>query len=179
MLASIATHPIVSVHLRPSKFPPDSPHLKPLKNPIFSTKPKTSYLHLNSLSGPKMNQPISRRKLSASPTEPILSEEEQEEVSPEDSERLAVVVMPIEKPRLALKFIWMRKKIGIGLNQVIPRYGTIPLSPYYFWPREDAWEQLKLLLESKPWISQNQVHILLNQATDIILLWQERNENFY
>ncbi|KAG7036736.1 30S ribosomal protein 3, chloroplastic, partial [Cucurbita argyrosperma subsp. argyrosperma] len=88
-------------------------------------------------------------------------------------EKLGVVVKPMEKPRLVLKFIWMEKNIGIGLDQMIPGHGTIPLSPYYFWPRKDAWEELKVLLESKPWISQKQMIILLNQATDIINLWQQ------
>ncbi|KVI02804.1 30S ribosomal protein 3, chloroplastic-like [Cynara cardunculus var. scolymus] len=93
--------------------------------------------------------------------------------TPLESEKLGVVVKPMEKPRLVLKFIWMEKNIGLALDQVIPGYGTIPVSPYYFWPRKDAWEELKMMLESKPWISQKQVIILLNQATDIINLWQQ------
>ncbi|KAG9140402.1 hypothetical protein Leryth_018529 [Lithospermum erythrorhizon] len=87
--------------------------------------------------------------------------------------KLCVVVKPMEKPRLVLKFIWMEKNIGIALDQVIPGQGTIPLSPYYFWPRKDAWEELKVMLESKPWISHGKMVNLLNQATEIINLWQE------
>ncbi|XP_008230398.1 PREDICTED: 30S ribosomal protein 3, chloroplastic-like [Prunus mume] len=94
-----------------------------------------------------------------------------------EKEKLGVVVKPIEKPRLVLKFIWMEKNIGIALDQMIPGHGSIPLSPYYFWPRKDAWEELKVLLESKPWISQKQMIILLNQATDIINLWQQSGGN--
>ncbi|MCD7463428.1 hypothetical protein HAX54_050565 [Datura stramonium] len=94
-------------------------------------------------------------------------------IQKEDVQKLGVVVKPMEKPRLVLKFIWMEKNIGISLDQVIPGHGTIPLSPYYFWPRKDAWEELKVMLESKPWISQKQMIILLNQATDIINLWQQ------
>ncbi|KAL3525449.1 hypothetical protein ACH5RR_013821 [Cinchona calisaya] len=93
--------------------------------------------------------------------------------NPPQKKKLGVVVKPMEKPRLVLKFIWMEKNIGISIDQVIPGYGTIPLSPYYFWPRKDAWEELKILLESKTWISQKQMVILLNQATDIINLWQQ------
>ncbi|KAI7757656.1 hypothetical protein M8C21_028516 [Ambrosia artemisiifolia] len=98
------------------------------------------------------------------------------ETVPEESEKLGVVVKPMEKTRLVLKFTWMDKNIGLALDQVIPGYGTIPVSPYYFWPRKDAWEELKVMLESKPWISQKQVIILLNQATDIINLWQQSEQ---
>lgn len=83
----------------------------------------------------------------------------------------------VEKPKLVLKFIWMEKNIGLGLDQVIQGHGTVPLSPYYFWPRKDAWEELKTTLESKPWISQKKMIILLNQATDIINLWQQSGGN--
>ncbi|GFZ09047.1 ribosomal protein PSRP-3/Ycf65 [Actinidia rufa] len=39
--------------------------------------------------------------------------------------------------------------IGLALDQMIPGRGTIPLSPYYFWPRKDALEELKVMLETK------------------------------
>ncbi|KAK8686778.1 hypothetical protein V6N13_125796 [Hibiscus sabdariffa] len=88
-----------------------------------------------------------------------------------------VAVKQVGKPRLVLKFIWMEKNIGLALDQVIPGHGTVPLSPYFFWPRKDAWEELKATLESKPWISQKKMIILLNQATDIINLWQQSGGN--
>ncbi|CAL9094282.1 unnamed protein product [Musa textilis] len=87
------------------------------------------------------------------------------------------VVKPPEKPRLVLRFIWMEKNIGLALDQVIPGHGTVPLSPYYFWPRKDAWEELKSKIEEKSWISQKRMIILLNQATDIINLWQQSGGN--
>lgn len=92
-------------------------------------------------------------------------------------QKLKVGVKEVEKPTLVLKFIWMEKNIGLALDQKIPGHGTIPLSPYYFWPRKDAWEELKTTLESKPWISQKKMIILLNQATDIINLWQQSGGN--
>ncbi|XP_004145640.2 30S ribosomal protein 3, chloroplastic [Cucumis sativus] len=107
----------------------------------------------------------------------LLVADDSDSVSSPVKEKLGVVVKPMEKPRLVLKFIWMEKNIGIALDQMIPGHGTIPLSPYYFWPRKDAWEELKVLLESKPWISQKQMIILLNQATDIINLWQQGGGN--
>ena len=72
-----------------------------------------------------------------------------------------------------LRFVWMDKNIGIAVDHVVPGHGTVPLSPYYFWPRKDAWEEIKTVLESKKWISRKQTILLLNQATDVINLWQQ------
>ncbi|KAF3643413.1 30S ribosomal protein 3, chloroplastic [Capsicum baccatum] len=108
-------------------------------------------------------------------TEPVVadtSESSVQEIQKSDMKKKV-----IEKPRLVLKFIWMEKNIGLGLDQVLPDHGSVPLSPYFFWPRKDAWEELKTTLESKPWISQKQMIILLNQATDIINLWQQSGGN--
>uniref|UniRef100_A0A7N0ZS26 30S ribosomal protein 3, chloroplastic n=1 Tax=Kalanchoe fedtschenkoi TaxID=63787 RepID=A0A7N0ZS26_KALFE len=122
-----------------------------------------------------------RRAAVASSSAAVAEDEEQFAASASGqavaTPKLGVVVKPIEKPRLVLKFIWMEKNIGLALDQKIPGHGTVPLSPYYFWPRKDAWEELKVLLESKPWISQKQMIILLNQATDIINLWQQSGGN--
>ncbi|CAL0314646.1 unnamed protein product [Lupinus luteus] len=125
--------------------------------------------------------------LSASSSDsPLLAQQQEQDQSllnqsssqqSQSPQKLGVVVKPNDKPRLVLKFIWMEKNIGIALDQMIPGHGTIPLSPYYFWPRKDAWEELRELLESKPWISQKQMIILLNQATDIINLWQQSGGN--
>ncbi|KAK7340979.1 hypothetical protein VNO77_21698 [Canavalia gladiata] len=139
-------------------------NLKPLTFPSIQTKPSLTF-----------NIPKSTRlRLSASAAETAVVENDS---PPPEPEKLGVVVKPTEKPRLVLKFIWMEKNIGIALDQMIPGHGTVPLSPYYFWPRKDAWEELKELLESKPWISQKQMIILLNQATDIINLWQQSGGN--
>ncbi|XP_024399263.1 small ribosomal subunit protein cS23 [Physcomitrium patens] len=84
-----------------------------------------------------------------------------------------VAVAAPKKQRVLLRFLWLEKNIGIGLDQVVPGHGTVPLSPYFFWPRKDAWEELKAKLDSKGWISRKRTIILLNQATDIINLWQQ------
>lgn len=111
------------------------------------------------------------------PIEAEEATEVEESIPKQEIEKVEVTVKQVEKPRLVLKFIWMEKNIGLALDQVIPGHGTVPLSPYYFWPRKDAWEELKTTLESKPWISQKKMIILLNQATDIINLWQQSGGN--
>ncbi|KAJ9554096.1 hypothetical protein OSB04_018141 [Centaurea solstitialis] len=126
------------------------------------------------------NSPIQRfHKLSVSAAvQQAIDEDTPLTTLPDDQQDQVVSdVKSVEKPRLVLKFIWMEKNIGLGLDQVIPGHGSIPLSPYFFWPRKDAWEELKTTLESKPWISQKKMIILLNQATDIINLWQQSGGN--
>ncbi|GAV75658.1 PSRP-3_Ycf65 domain-containing protein, partial [Cephalotus follicularis] len=154
---NINTH--VSQNLLFLKLTKTSTSLKP-KNPSF-------YLF-------KTKNTPTNVKLSASSvtTDALLPQE-----LPQDKQKLGVVVKQMGKQRLVLKFIWMQKDIGIALDQMIPGHGTIPLSPYYFWPRKDAWDELKVLLESKPWISPLQRVNLLNQATDVINLWQANGGN--
>ena len=42
-------------------------------------------------------------------------------------QKFRVVVKPMQKPRLVLKFVQMEKNIGLALNEVIPSQGIIPL----------------------------------------------------
>ncbi|XP_078180421.1 uncharacterized protein LOC144574349 isoform X2 [Carex rostrata] len=100
-------------------------------------------------------------------------DEEGEYEEGEDDEDHSVSI----RPPIVLKFIWMEKNIGLALEMVLRGKGTIPLTPYYFWPRKDAWEELKAVLEEKKWVSQKRMIILLNQATDIINLWQQSGVN--
>ncbi|EES10949.1 hypothetical protein BDA96_06G118900 [Sorghum bicolor] len=130
---------------------------------------KSSRLRLRSL----------RSVVAAAAADAVGAEEEEVQLSggvdavDEEEAENKVVVPERQDPMLVLKFIWMEKNIGIALDQLVPGYGSIPLSPYYFWPRKDAWEELRAKLEEKEWISQKQMIILLNQATDIINLWQQ------
>lgn len=73
-----------------------------------------------------------------------------------------------------LKFLWLEKSIAVAIDQ---RVGdkTLPLTEYFFWPQKDAWEEIKVFLESKDWISQNDAIFLLNQVTEIINYWQDKN----
>lgn len=85
---------------------------------------------------------------------------------------------PVKKPRVALKFVWMEKNIGVAVERVLPEYGSVPVSAYYWWPRTDAWEELNSKLKEKSWIPRKDAIVLLNQATDIINLWQQTSGKY-
>lgn len=145
----------------------------------FSVKPRASHLHSSELkSKPRRAQRLPAAAAAATEVAPAETPTATSDAAlVQEPQLAAVAAKSMAKPRLVLKFIWMEKNIGLALDQQIPGHGTVPLSSYFFWPRKDAWEELKATLESKPWVSQKKMIILLNQATDIINLWQQSGGN--
>jgi 30S ribosomal protein 3 len=52
--------------------------------------------------------------------------------------------------KFVLKVLWLEQSVGISLDQ---RAGntTHPLTEYFFWPRKDAWEELKTQFDITCW----------------------------
>ena len=48
--------------------------------------------------------------------------------------------------QLKLKAVWGKNFLGLAIDQVNGVY-DLPITTYYFWPRTEAWEQLRLELD--------------------------------
>lgn len=76
------------------------------------------------------------------------------------------------------KILWSRTYIGIAINEIHKENYDLPLTTFYFWPREDGWKLLKAELDSKPWMAEQSKLEILNGYTAIINYWlQNVNEN--
>jgi len=81
--------------------------------------------------------------------------------------------------KLKLKIIWSNNFLGLGVDQINTKQ-AIPLTNYFFWPKTEAWEQLKLELDSKQWIKTKDKVKILNTAADVMNFWRtNRNSDAF
>lgn len=79
------------------------------------------------------------------------------------------------KNEYILKIIWTKSDLAIAVEKLY-KTTTIPLTTFFFWPREDGWKLLEKELDSKPWINQDDKIQILNMYTNIINIWIKNDD---
>lgn len=77
----------------------------------------------------------------------------------------------MENNKYLFKILWSKTYIAIAINELYKKNYDIPLTTFYFWPREDGWKLLKSELDSKPWLLEKSKLEILNGYTLLINYW--------
>ena len=81
--------------------------------------------------------------------------------------------MRISSPHLKLKVICQKATLGFAIDQTFLQT-SYPLTRYYFWPKTNAWDQLKMELDSKLWLADEDKIKMLNLVTEIMNAWKQK-----
>ena len=73
--------------------------------------------------------------------------------------------------KLELKILWSSNFLGLAIDQTSTKC-RLPITNYYFWPKTEAWEQLKIELTFKPWIKDKEKARILNSAAEVMNFWR-------
>eukprot|EP00892_Ulva_mutabilis_P000491 jgi/Ulvmu1/10442/UM062_0039.1 len=79
-------------------------------------------------------------------------------------------------PSYILNVIWLDKAIGVAVDQHLASAEKGPVTEYFMWPANDAWDQLREALEAMPWMSEVERITLLNDSTEVINFWQDEED---
>ena len=78
--------------------------------------------------------------------------------------------MDIKPSKLKLRVVWCKNFLGLAINQLNSN-GEYFLTRYYFWPKTEAWEQLKLELDTKLWLTSEEKVEILKISSDAMKYW--------
>jgi len=80
--------------------------------------------------------------------------------------------------KLELKVLWAKHFLGLAIDYVTNKNQRIPVTNYFFWPKTEAWEQLKIELAVKSWIKDDEKIKILNSTSEVMNFWLlNRNKN--
>ena len=79
--------------------------------------------------------------------------------------------MKTMKNNYTFKIIWGKSYIGLAVDKKLNESLKVPITSFFFWPRENGWELLKMELQNKPWIKKEDTIEILNGYTLIINYW--------
>ncbi len=69
------------------------------------------------------------------------------------------------------KILWGKNYLGLAVDKKLQNNSTMPITTFFFWPRENGWQLLKEELSYKPWMSKDDSINILNDYTIIINYW--------
>ena len=71
------------------------------------------------------------------------------------------------RARLARPLPTPATRLACPLDSLGAQGQRSPVTEYFFWPRKDAWEELKAALDARGWIGEREKVLLLNQTTEV------------